>query len=110
VNKQVFIASSRRSNQAYTKMHDQPTIKMIIIVFTAFMLFAFVIRPRTISIDDKSIYYKDSHGCVVMFDLTNGNSFINTQRRDVDSKYALPDGRPIPCLILASKVGINEAV
>jgi len=28
VNKQEFSASSRRSNQGYTKMHGQPTIKI----------------------------------------------------------------------------------
>jgi len=58
------------------------------------------------------VYYKDSHGCVIIFGLTNRNSFINTHKwkREVDSKCALPDGRPIPCLLLANKVGINEAV
>ncbi|XP_033611595.1 ras-related protein Rab-7L1 [Cryptotermes secundus] len=51
------------------------------------------------------VYYKDSHGCIIMFDLTNKNSFINTQKwkRDVDSKCTLPDGRPIPCILLANK-------
>ncbi|GLH08300.1 hypothetical protein R5R35_002538 [Gryllus longicercus] len=51
------------------------------------------------------VYYKDSHGCVIMFDLTNKNSFINTLKwkRDVDSKCSLPDGSPIPCMLLANK-------
>lgn len=53
------------------------------------------------------VYYKDSHGCVIMFDLTNRNSFINSLKwkRDVDSKCRLPDGSPIPCMLLANKVG-----
>lgn len=53
------------------------------------------------------VYYKDCHGCVIMFDLTNKNSFINTRKwkRDVDSKCTLPDGSPIPCILLANKVG-----
>lgn len=52
------------------------------------------------------VYYKDAHGCVIMFDLTNKNSFVNTLKwkRDVDSKCALPDGSPIPCMLLANKV------
>ena len=52
------------------------------------------------------VYYKDAHGCVIMFDLTNKNSFVNTLKwkRDVDSKCTLPDGRPIPCMLLANKV------
>lgn len=55
-------------------------------------------------------YTTDCDGCVIMFDLTNRNSFINTHKwkRDVDSKCALPDGRPIPCI--ANKVGINKVV
>jgi Ras-related protein Rab-7L1 len=53
------------------------------------------------------VYYKDAHGCVIVFDITNRNSFINILKwkRDVDSKCSLPDGRPIPCMLLANKVG-----
>ena len=52
------------------------------------------------------VYYKDADGCVIMFDLTNKNSFINSLKwkKDVDSKCVLPDGRPIPCMLLANKV------
>jgi len=32
VNKQEFIASNWRSNQGYTKMHGQPTIKINLIL------------------------------------------------------------------------------
>ncbi|XP_021942785.1 ras-related protein Rab-7L1-like [Zootermopsis nevadensis] len=51
------------------------------------------------------VYYKDCHGCVIMFDLTNKNSFINTRKWkiDVDSKCTRPDGKPIPCILLANK-------
>lgn len=37
---------------------------------------------------------------------------MNTHKwkRDVDSKCALPDGRAIPCILLANKVGINKGV
>lgn len=52
------------------------------------------------------VYYKDAHGCIIMFDLTNRNSFQNTikWKKDVDSKCMLPDGNPIPCMLLANKV------
>lgn len=52
------------------------------------------------------VYYKDAHGCIIMFDLTNRNSFQNTikWKKDVDSKCMLPDGSPIPCMLLANKV------
>jgi len=39
VNKQEFSASSWRSNQGYTKMHGQPTIKIVEIVFTGTVFF-----------------------------------------------------------------------
>ncbi|EEB14589.1 GTP-binding nuclear protein RAN1, putative [Pediculus humanus corporis] len=56
------------------------------------------------------VYYKDAHGCVIMFDLTNKNSFVNTLKwkRDVDSKCSLPDGRPIPCMLLANKCDLSR--
>ena len=52
------------------------------------------------------VYFKDAHGCIIMFDLTNKNSFQNTLKwkKDVDSKCMLPDGSPIPCMLLANKV------
>uniref|UniRef100_A0A8D9A3C5 Ras-related protein Rab n=1 Tax=Cacopsylla melanoneura TaxID=428564 RepID=A0A8D9A3C5_9HEMI len=51
------------------------------------------------------VYYKDAHGCIIMFDLTNQNSFKNTLKwkKDVDSKCTLSDGSPIPCMLLANK-------
>ena len=52
------------------------------------------------------VYYKDAQGCIIMFDLTNRNSFLNTLKwkKDVDSKCSLRDGTPIPCMLLANKV------
>uniref|UniRef100_A0A1B6CQM7 Ras-related protein Rab n=1 Tax=Clastoptera arizonana TaxID=38151 RepID=A0A1B6CQM7_9HEMI len=56
------------------------------------------------------VYYKDAYGCVIMFDLTNKNSFVNTLKwkRDVDTKCKLPDGSPIPCMLLANKCDLNN--
>jgi len=52
------------------------------------------------------VYFKDAHGCIIMFDLSNKNSFLNSLKwkKDVDSKCTLPDGSPIPCMLLANKV------
>ena len=52
------------------------------------------------------VYYKDSKGCIVMFDLSNRNSFLNVAKwkRDLDMKCSQPDGSPIPCILLANKV------
>jgi hypothetical protein len=40
VNKQEFSTSSWRSNQGYTKMYSQPTIKIVEIVFTGTVFFS----------------------------------------------------------------------
>lgn len=50
-------------------------------------------------------YYKDAHCCIIMFDLTNANSFKNTLKwkKDVDSKCTLSNGSPMPCMLLANK-------
>lgn len=52
------------------------------------------------------VYYKEAQGCIIMFDLTSRNSFDNAVKwkKDVDSKCALEDGAPVPCMLLANKV------
>ena len=56
------------------------------------------------------VYYRDAKGCIIMLDLTNRQSFLNVTRwkEDLDSKVWLPDGSPIPCLLLANKVKETE--
>ncbi|CAL8298927.1 unnamed protein product [Merluccius merluccius] len=55
------------------------------------------------------IYYKGSSGCVVMFDVTNADSLVSCRlwKRDLDSKAMLPDGKPIPCILLANKCDLS---
>ena len=55
------------------------------------------------------VYYKDAKGCIIMFDLTNRNSFLSVARwkNDLDSKVQLSDGSRVPCLLLANKVRIT---
>lgn len=52
------------------------------------------------------LYYRDASACVIMFDVTNAMTFSNSQRwkQDLDSKLTLPNGEPVPCLLLANKV------
>ena len=52
------------------------------------------------------VYYREAKGCIIMLDLTNRQSFLNVSRwkEDLDSKVWLPDGSPLPCLLLANKV------
>uniref|UniRef100_A0A3Q3AIQ1 RAB7, member RAS onco family-like 1 n=1 Tax=Gallus gallus TaxID=9031 RepID=A0A3Q3AIQ1_CHICK len=51
------------------------------------------------------LYYREASACVIMFDVTNVSTFSNSQKwkQDLDSKLTLPDGSPVPCLLLANK-------
>uniref|UniRef100_A0A8C5LT84 Ras-related protein Rab n=1 Tax=Leptobrachium leishanense TaxID=445787 RepID=A0A8C5LT84_9ANUR len=51
------------------------------------------------------IYYKQASACVVMFDLTNAESFRSCQmwKTDLDNKVTLPNGSLLPCILLANK-------
>ncbi|XP_034979346.2 ras-related protein Rab-7L1 isoform X2 [Zootoca vivipara] len=51
------------------------------------------------------LYYKEASACVIMFDVTSIGTFASCQKwkYDLDSKLKLPDGSPIPCLLLANK-------
>ena len=55
------------------------------------------------------VYYKDTNACIIMFDLTQRSSFENAckWKKDLDAKCTLPDGRPVPCVLLANKVDID---
>ena len=52
------------------------------------------------------VYYRDSRGCIIMFDLSNRKSFLSVPKwkRDLDAKCSLVDGSSVPCLLLANKV------
>ena len=58
------------------------------------------------------VYYKDAHACIIMFDLTQRSTFLNALKwkKDLDSKCTLADGSPVPCILLANKVGIPKCV
>ncbi|KAM9217310.1 ras-related protein Rab-7L1 isoform 2-T2 [Leptosomus discolor] len=55
------------------------------------------------------LYYRDASACVIMFDVTNVSTFSNSQKwkQDLDSKLMLPDGNPVPCLLLANKCDLS---
>ncbi|XP_014257485.2 ras-related protein Rab-7L1-like [Cimex lectularius] len=56
------------------------------------------------------VYYKNAHGCIIMFDLTNKTSFDNSLKwkKDLDSKCSLGDGSPVPCMLLANKCDLED--
>ena len=54
------------------------------------------------------VYYKDAVGCFIVFDVTRASTFeaVIRWKNDLDSKVTLPDGNPVPCVLLANKVGL----
>ncbi|XP_059087800.1 ras-related protein Rab-32-like [Tigriopus californicus] len=51
------------------------------------------------------VYYRDSVGAFILFDTTRAESFqcVNKWKQDLDSKVTLPDGRPIPVVLVGNK-------
>ena len=52
------------------------------------------------------VYYKDAVGCFIVFDVTRASTFeaVIRWKNDLDSKVTLPDGSPVPCVLIANKV------
>ena len=52
------------------------------------------------------VYYKEAVGAFIVFDVTRSATFdaVIKWKNDLDSKVQLPDGKPIPCILLANKV------
>ncbi|KAG2468218.1 ADGB protein, partial [Polypterus senegalus] len=51
------------------------------------------------------VYYKEAIGAFVVFDVTRNATFeaVSKWKHDLDSKVKLPNGRPIPAVLLANK-------
>ncbi|KAH0622365.1 hypothetical protein JD844_024613, partial [Phrynosoma platyrhinos] len=51
------------------------------------------------------VYYKEAVGAFVVFDVTRGSTFeaVSKWKHDLDSKLLLPNGSPIPAVLLANK-------
>ncbi|CRL08436.1 CLUMA_CG021414, isoform A [Clunio marinus] len=51
------------------------------------------------------VYYKEAVGAFIVFDVTRSATFdaVIKWKQDLDSKVQLPDGSPIPCILLANK-------
>ncbi|CAD5120245.1 DgyrCDS8815 [Dimorphilus gyrociliatus] len=56
------------------------------------------------------VYYKEAVGAFVVFDITRASTFEAVQKwkSDLDSKVQLPDGSPLPCVLLANKCDQNS--
>jgi len=51
------------------------------------------------------VYYKEAVGAFIVFDVTRAATFeaVVKWKLDLDTKVQLPDGSPIPCVLLANK-------
>jgi len=51
------------------------------------------------------VYYKEAVGAFIVFDVTRSSTFEAVQKwkNDLDSKVQLPNGDPVPCILLANK-------
>jgi Ras-related protein Rab-32 len=58
------------------------------------------------------VYYKDAVAALIVFDVSHPKSFesVAKWKRDVEEKVFLPDGRPIPCVLLANKCDLQNNV
>eukprot|EP00732_Lithocolla_globosa_P007447 Lithocolla_globosa_v1_NODE_9534_length_694_cov_6.644757.p1 type:complete len:210 gc:universal NODE_9534_length_694_cov_6.644757:637-8(-) len=56
------------------------------------------------------VYYKEANACVIVFDITQRRTFqaVIKWKKDLDSKVHLPNGEPIPCLLLANKCDLKS--
>ncbi len=56
------------------------------------------------------LYCRKAVGCFIVFDVTRGSTFeaVTKWKTDLDNKVQLPDGSPIPCVLLANKVNFIE--
>ena len=52
------------------------------------------------------VYYKEAVAAMIVFDCTRQSTFdaVLTWKNDLDSKVLLPNGEPVPCLLLSNKV------
>lgn len=55
------------------------------------------------------VYYKETVGAFIVFDVTRNSTFesVTKWKQDLDTKVQLPDGSPIPCVLLAKKATNN---
>ncbi|VVC91165.1 unnamed protein product [Leptidea sinapis] len=51
------------------------------------------------------VYYKEAVGAFIVFDVSRMATFdaVVKWKNDLDTKVQLPDGSPIPCILLANK-------
>ncbi|RWS07138.1 hypothetical protein B4U79_12506, partial [Dinothrombium tinctorium] len=56
------------------------------------------------------VYYKEAVGAFIMFDVSRQGTFdgVIKWKNDLDTKVSLPDGSPVPCLLIANKCDLAK--
>eukprot|EP00755_Sulcionema_specki_P022361 Sspe_Gene.76322::Locus_47684_Transcript_1_3_Confidence_0.750_Length_781::g.76322::m.76322 len=56
------------------------------------------------------VYYQAAVGALIVFDIQKPESFATVAKwkQDIDNKVFLPDGKPIPCVLLANKCDLGS--
>ncbi|KAJ8612937.1 hypothetical protein CTAYLR_006192 [Chrysophaeum taylorii] len=56
-------------------------------------------------------YYKDAFGAMVVYDITRPSSFdtVADWKREIDAKVKLPNGQPLPVLLVGNKHDLETA-
>ncbi|KAF9922092.1 rab32, member RAS oncoprotein [Linnemannia zychae] len=56
------------------------------------------------------VYYKEAVAAFVVYDITRPKTFeaVPKWKADLDTKVALPDGQPIPVVLLANKMDLQD--
>ena len=68
-----------------------------------------MVRIKHANLFNWQVYYKEAVGAFIVFDVTRASTFEAVQKwkNDLDSKVMLPNGAPIPVVLLANKVGCS---